>query len=259
MYGAIIGDLAGSIYEYDQIKKIKPVQVNEIINENSFYSDDTILTIAIIDAILNNRCYEKYLKLYIKKYSSYKPKFHPYFNTSFSPGILKWSNSNYVGTSIGNGAMMRISPIGYLFNTEEEVIENSYLATLPSHNSKQAIDMATKVALIIYYVRKGLSLEEIYIKLHIKAEYVPFLKFNTTCDETIGNCLYVLYNSTGFEDAIRKIISLGGDTDTNACIVGSIAEALYGIDNNLINQLNNKIPEDFKKILSKAYLNIKKL
>ena len=76
MYGAIIGDLAGSIYEFNQTKSITNVNIENIIDENSFYSDDTILTIAIADAILNDKDYEKYLRYYIKKYSSYKPDFH---------------------------------------------------------------------------------------------------------------------------------------------------------------------------------------
>ena len=86
MYGAIIGDLAGSIYEYSQIKKVTPIYMDKIIEDNAFYSDDTILTIAILDAIQNNREYEKYIRSYIKKYSSYKPNFSPYFNNAFSPG-----------------------------------------------------------------------------------------------------------------------------------------------------------------------------
>ena len=252
MYGAIIGDLAGSIYEYNQIKEIKSIQVNEIIEEKAFFSDDTILTIAIADAILHDRDYDKYLREYIKKYKTYKPDFEPYFKNAFSPSLIKWSTGNYMGTSIGNGAMMRISPVGYLFNTEEEVIINSRLATMPSHNSKEAIDCATKIALIIFYLRKGLTLEKIYDKLNIKTNLKQFNHFNTTCTETIDNCLYTLYNSNSFEDAIKKIIALGGDTDTNACIVGSMAEALYGIDNELIEKANSKLPKEFVKILLKT-------
>jgi len=172
MYGAIIGDLAGSIYEYDQIKRIKNVSIDKIVEDNSFYSDDTILTIAIADAIMNGCDYDMYLRNYVKEYSSYKPDFDSYFKTSFSPGLIKWANSNVVGNSIGNGAMMRISPVGYLFNTEEEVIENARLATIPSHNSIEAIEAATLIALIIYYFRKGLT----FNKLKIELKYQPFKK-----------------------------------------------------------------------------------
>ena len=260
MYGAIIGDLAGSIYEYEQTKKIKPVNVNKIIESNAFYSDDTILTIAIIDAILHDKDYEKYLKYYINKYKTYKPNFDPYFKTPFSPSTMKWAESNTIGTSNGNGAMMRISPIGYMFNTEDEVIKNAILATIPSHNSNEAIECAVKIALIIFYLRKGMSIKDVYKKMDIKVRFENFDYFNMTCDETIHNCLYILYNSTSFIDAIKKVISLGGDTDTNACIVGSMAEALYGIDDKIIEEVNQKIPKDFIKVLSKTnyYKNLTK-
>lgn len=252
MYGAIIGDLAGSIYEYNQTKEISNIIIDEIIEDNAFFSDDTILTIAVLDAILHDKDYDKYLRYYIKKYKDYKPNFSPYFKTAFSPSIIKWANGNEMGKSIGNGAMMRISPVGYLFDTEEEIITNSRLATIPSHNSEEAIECTTKIALIIYYLRKGLSLEEIFNNLNITPQYNQFTRFNTTCYETIDNCLYALYESNSFEDAIIKAISMGGDTDTNACIVGSMAEALYGIDNKLIEKANAKIPKDFAKILSKT-------
>ena len=249
MYGAIIGDLAGSIYEYSQLKSISNINADKIITEASFYSDDTILTIAILDAILNKGNYEEYLKKYIKKYANYKPDFTPYFKTPFSKELIDWSNSSIVGTSTGNGAMMRISPVGYLFNTEESVIKNAQLATIPSHNSKEAVAAATIVALMIFYFRNGLSRDEVYQRLNIKIEYHPFKKFNTTCHETIGNCLYALYNSKSFEDAIRKTISMGGDTDTNACIVGSIAESMYPISPALISEAESKLPKEFVKIL----------
>jgi len=249
MYGAIIGDLAGSIYEYNQIKEIKSITMNNIIEPNSFFSDDTILTIAILDAIKHDRNYDYYLRKYIHEYQNYKPNFKPYFKSSFSPNLIRWAYSSEVGTSKGNGAMMRISPVGYMFDEEVEVIENSKLATVPSHNSDWSIECATKIALIIFYLRKGFSLDEIYNKLNIHIEYKLFTKFNSTCEETINNCLYVLYNSNSFEDAIRKTLLMGGDTDTNCAIVGSMAEALYGIDDILIEEANKKIPDEFIKIL----------
>lgn len=252
MYGAIIGDLAGSIYEYDQFQHVHSIKLDKIIEENSFYSDDTILTIAILDAILNDKNYDYYLRKYIKEYLLYKPSYSPYFEKVFSPNLIKWSNENKQGNSHGNGAMMRISPIGYMFNSEKEVIENAYLATIPSHNSKEAVESARKIALIIYYLRNNIDLETIFKKLDINPIYKPFTRFNYTCEDTIDNCLYILYNSINFEDAIKKAVQLGGDTDTNACIVGSMAEALYGIDNNLIQLVNKKIPEEFKKVLLKS-------
>ena len=251
MYGAIIGDLAGSIYEYDQLKEIKSIYMGNIIEENSFYSDDTILTIAILDAILNDKNYNKYLREYVNKYKDYKPNFNSYFKSAFSPNLIKWSNIDKIGNSHGNGAMMRISPIGYMFDNERDVIENAKLATIPSHNSDIAIRCATTIALIIFYLRKGFSKEEIFNKMNIDVKYIPFSKFNITCEETIDNCLYTFYNSNSFEDAIKSTLLMGGDTDTNCAIVGSMAEALYGIDENLISKANEKLPDEFVRILNK--------
>lgn len=252
MYGAIIGDLAGSIYEYGQLKKIKGIEVDKLISDRAFFSDDTILTIAVLDAILNECDYDKYLRMYIEKFKNYKPSFSPYFKSSFSPGLIKWSEGSEIGHSTGNGAMMRISPVGYMFDTYDDVVSNALLATIPSHNSEDAINSSTMVALIIFYLRSGMNIQDIYKKLNIKVSYTPFTKFNTTCSETIGNCLYALYNSNSFEDAIRKTIMMGGDTDTNACIVGSMAEALYGVDDDLKAIVDEKIPLEFVKILRKS-------
>lgn len=252
MYGAIIGDLAGSIYEYQQTKEIKNINIDELIPSNSFFSDDTILTIAILDAILNECKYLEYLKEYIVKYSNYKPDFYPYFKTSFSPSIIKWSRDETNGTSIGNGAMMRISPVGYMFDTEQEVIKNARLATIPTHNSSEALFYATNIALMIYYFRVGYSKEDVIKKLNLKIEYIPFTKFNCTCKETFGNVLYAIFNSNSFEDSIKQIIFMGGDTDTNAAIVGSVAEAIYGVPHDLIETINKKIPNEFVKILTKS-------
>ena len=147
---------------------------------------------------------------------------------------------------------MRISPVGYLFNTEEDIIENARLATIPSHNSKEAINSATTVALIIYYFRQGLTKEDVFKKLDLKVKYVPFEKFNMTCHKTIDNCLYALYESDSFEDAIRKVLSMGGDTDTNACIVGAMAEALYGMTEKQKEEAKENLPKEYIKILKRV-------
>ena len=253
MLGAIYGDKAGSIYEFDQVKEVKPISPESLITEESFYSDDTIETIAIMDSIINNKSYEDTLREYILEYESYRPNFSPYFKTSFSPNTIKWAKGLGNSNSIGNGALMRISPVGYLFDTEEEVIENSTLATISSHNSKEAIEGARTIALMIYYSRMGLDKEEIYRKLDLKVEYTPFTRFNTTCNETLGNCLYALYNSNSFEGAIRTTLLMGGDTDTNCCIVGSIAESLYGMTSDQKEDALKGLPDEHVKILKKVY------
>lgn len=253
MLGAIYGDKAGSIYEFSQLKEIKSINPKKLITVNSFYSDDTIETIAVMDAIINKKNYENTLREYILKYENYKPNYKPYFKTAFSMGTTKWAKGIGKTNSIGNGAMMRVSPIGYLFDCEEDIIENVQLVTVPSHNSKEAIDSATIIALMIFYFRNKLTKEEVYKKLNLFVRYKPFEKFNTTCHETIDNCLFAIYNSESFEDAIRKTLLMGGDTDTNACIVGSVAEALYGMSENQKEESIENLPDEFKKILKKAY------
>ncbi len=253
MIGAIIGDLAGSIYEYNQLSEIKPIKnIVKIIPENSFFSDDTILTIAIADAILNNANYGAKLKEYGKYYVNKIPKNLNYFEKMFSPSFVKWINGDYQGNSKGNGAMMRVSPVGYLFNTREDVIKNARLATIPSHNSQEAIENATLVALIIFYARQGLSKNDIVKKLNLKISKPNLKKFNTTCSQTIDICLYSAFSVTNFEDSIKTSLSFGGDTDTNACITGSIAQALYGVSKELENQAYSKLPTDFINIIKTA-------
>ena len=105
------------------------------------------------------------------------------------------------------------------------------------------------VALIIFYLRKGKTLEEVFKKLNLEIKYEPFIKFNTTCYETLNNCLYALSKSNSFNEAIKNTLLMGGDTDTNCAIVGSMAEALYGIDSDLIEKAKEKIPPSFVKTL----------
>ena len=253
MWGSIIGDLAGSVYEFSQIKEVTPVVVDELIRDDAFYSDDTILMVAIIDAILNDHDYNKYLREYGLEFIDYKPDVTPYFKTSFSPGFIKWLKGNEEGLSMGNGAMMRIAPVGYLFDDLDTVREESKKATVSSHNNEESIKCAQVVASIIYLARKGYSKEEIIELLDLDISFKPFSKFNYTCSDTIGNCLYALFTTDSFENALREVISYGGDTDTNACIVGGMAEALYGVDQSLVDMAKEKIPKEFVKVLEKAY------
>ena len=256
MLGNIIGDLAGSIYEFEQTINCHPISIKNLIADNAFFSDDTILTIAIIDAILSHDSYEKKIREYEQKYNDKIPSFRPYFKTMFSPNFVRWAESNYVGVSHGNGAMMRVAPIGFMFDTEKEVVENAMLATIPSHNSDSAIKSAQTVALIIFYARQGFSKDEIISRLNLKISKPIVQKFNYTCEDTIDICLYSFFNSNSFEESIKTAISFGGDTDTNACIVGGMAEAMWGIEDKLKQKAIKFLPKNFKDILIKAYKKI---
>lgn len=249
MFGAIVGDEAGSVYEFEQIKNVKPVKMKTLIENNAFFSDDTILTCAVADAVLNKKSYLKTIKEYALKYENYKPDFSPYFKTSFSPNFMAWVKSNDVGTSAGNGAMMRIAPIGWLVNNEKDVIENAKNVTIVSHCCEESITCATIVALVIFYARNGFSKQEIIKKLNLKIIKPKIVKFNYLCKETLDLCLYSVFKTDNFEKCIEKTLLFGGDTDTNACIAGSMAEAFYGIDEEIKNRAIDKLPEDLKKVV----------
>lgn len=238
------------------MKQVSSIKINNLIDENAFFSDDTILTIAIADAIINSKDYGEKLKEYALKFNNNIPKVIPYFKTMFSPNFVKWSKGEIEGNSTGNGAMMRISPVGYLFDTEEDVIKQSYLATIPSHNSIDAINSARTIALIIFYARQGLSKEDIIKRLNLTIRRPKIEKFNYTCADTIDLCLYSVFTANDFEKSIELAISFGGDTDTNACIVGSMAEAMYGISEDLKQKALSKLPSEFVCILNNAYENM---
>ncbi len=254
MLGAIIGDFAGSIFEFEQTKATKPIKMQSVLPENAFFSDDTILTCAVADAILNGEDFGNKIKNYALEFENYKPNFQPYFKTSFSPNFMKWARGEGDGTSAGNGAMMRISPVGFLFETEEEVVENAEKATMCSHNCEEAIECAKTVALVIFFARKGFSKNEILNKLGLKIGEKPKIeKFNYLSKETLQICLYSFFKSESFEDCIKIALSFGGDTDTNACISASMAEAFYGIDENLKQKAKEKLPKRLLAIVNEFY------
>ena len=254
MLGAIIGDVAGSYYEVLEIKyykdnkmprpyeeRIKVLDRNvELFTNDSSVTDDSILTCSIYDAIVNGDCcYEEYLRKYGKR--EIELGLDQYGRSRFGKGFVDWLNGNYQGESYGNGASMRISPVGYLFDSLEEVKKQSRLATIPSHNNEEAIKGAECVAVSIYLLRNGYDKE--LLKKYIEKNYYNLnydletlqrtYVFSSKTLNSIPQALYVFLISNSFEDSIRKAISIGGDTDTIACIVGSLSEAYYGIDDTM--------------------------
>lgn len=279
MYGAIIGDLAGSIYEYDEmldarakvrnLGRRKEILTKEnIIDADSFYSDDTILTMAILDSILNDTDYSDNLKKYCLEYKDFIPTDKPYFKNMFSPNFIKWSMGLKNGDSFGNGAAMRVSPIGYLFDDEDELKKQVRLATIPSHNTIEAIKGAEEVAMVIFLARSGYNINE--IKEFVQAKYGHLLYLdlykiihqnilNFSCEHSVKLAIFALLGSNSFEDTIRNAVSFGGDTDTIACIAGSMAEAVYGVPDDLKESAINKLPDEFNELLDEGYSKVKKL
>jgi len=225
MLGALAGDIIGSVYEWNNIK----TTCFTLFSTNCFFTDDTVLTVALADAILTNRSYEVLMKEYYNLYpdAGYGGFFHQWAKSPKSEPYNSW----------GNGAAMRISPVGYAFDTIEEVLSKAKEYTEITHNHPDGIKGAQATASAIFLSRNGKSKKEIrgyiadtfgYDLSRSCDEIRPYYSFNESCQGTVPEAITAFLDSTDFESAIRLAISLGGDSDTLACITGGIAQAFYG-------------------------------
>jgi ADP-ribosylglycohydrolase len=254
MYGSIIGDICGSIYEWNNRVTDKPGDIN-LVNQECYYTDDTILVLAIADAVLNGRDYQKYLLTWTKKYPNcgYGIKFKTWFT----------QNNPKPYNSYGNGSAMRVGSIGWCFETLEETIDEAGKSARITHNHKEGIKGAKAVAAAIYLARNNKTKKEIkeYIENEFKYKLSTDItklrekyKYEATCQNTVPPAIMAFLESSNFEDSIQIAISLGGDSDTLASITGSISEAFYkNIPLSLINFVNNKLQDDMKAVLNKFY------
>ena len=247
MLGAIIGDIAGSTYEFRNATK----EDFELLPEGSFYTDDTVLSIAIADAILSKRTYKDCLLEYARKYR----------NMGYGMKFKKWYHQEdpQPYNSFGNGSAMRVSPVGWAFDTIEEVLEEAKKTAEPTHNHPEGIKGAQATAAAIFMARKGKSKSE--IKIFIGSEFDYDLsrsyemvkathKYNEICQKTVPESLICFLESENFEDALRKAIWIGGDSDTIACITGSIAEAYYkSIPDYLLEKAHSNLPAELNHIV----------
>ena len=261
MLGAIIGDIVGSIYEFDNIKT---KNLNLFTNE-MFFTDDTVMTIAIADAIINGAKPENFI-LSMKKWGC------NYIEKSYGASFINWltSETSEPYNSWGNGSAMRVSPCGWIAKLSEPFEEGLKLtedlakkSAEVTHNHPEGIKGAQATASSIFFMRHGKSknaIEEYKNKLkdYIKNKYQydldfileeirPIYKFDVSCQGSLPPALVSFLESENFEDAIRNAISIGGDSDTLAAITGSIAEAAYGIPEDIkekaISYLDNEIKE----------------
>lgn len=253
MLGAIIGDIVGSRFEFNNIK----TKEFDLMNHNCFFTDDTVMSLAIAKAILeSNDDYTnlsqtavKYMQRIGQKYRNcgYGNKFYYWV---FSPNPKPYG-------SYGNGAAMRVSACGLVANSIEEAIELSRKVTEITHNHPEGIKGAEATAVAIYLAKTGSNILE--IRDYINEHYYPMnfklddirdsYKFNETCQETVPQAIEAFLESNSFEDAIRNAISIGGDSDTLAAITGSIAEAYYGIPSDIRNLAITFLDERLLKIL----------
>lgn len=248
MTGAIAGDIIGSVYEFDNIKTTDfPLFTNE-----SDYTDDTIMTVAVADWLLNGGDLAKVMQRYGREY--------PYptggYGGRFSGWLREKDPQPY--NSWGNGSAMRVSAVGWMFDSLEKTLEVAKETAVVTHNHPEGIKGAQATAAAIYLARTGKSKQD--IKLYIETtfsydlgrtcdEIRPFYRFNESCQGTVPEAIIAFLDSSDFENAIRLAVSLGGDSDTLACITGGIAEAFYGIPEDIEKQVYDKLPGTFQKVI----------
>jgi ADP-ribosylglycohydrolase len=225
MLGAIVGDVIGSVHEGRGTKtKDFPLFVPQ-----STFTDDTVLTVAIAEWILTGHDLVDLLHVYTETYR------HRGYGFRFYHWATSHDREPY--NSFGNGAAMRVGPVGFAFQTLEEVLAWSKQSAEVTHNHPEGIKGAQATATAIFLARRGREKDQIRnaletqfgYDLSLQLEHIrPTYSFNETCQETVPQALAAFFESVSFEDAIRNAISLGGDADTLACIAGSVAEAYYG-------------------------------
>lgn len=257
MLGAIIGDIIGSIYEFNNIKTIE----FPLFSDNSGFTDDTVMTIAVAEWILtSDNCYNKdNLVNLMRKWGN------KYINKGYGQRFLEWllSNDPQPYNSWGNGSAMRVSPVGWAFDTLEETLNIATKTAEITHNHPEGIKGAQATAACIYLARTGQTKE--YIKDYIIEnfhydlskscdEIRPGYTFKESCQGTVPQAIISFLDSSDFENSIRLGVSLGGDSDTLCCITGGISEAFYGrIDSYIWKEALDRLPDDLRIILNNFY------
>jgi ADP-ribosylglycohydrolase len=225
MLGAIVGDIVGSIYEFNNHRS----KDFPLFGDGCEYTDDTVLTVAVADCLMNNGNYAKYIKNYARKYTGRR------YGRSFRKWISSDSLEPY--NSWGNGSAMRVSAVGFACNDLRSVILEAKRSAEVTHNHPEGIKGAQATAVAIYMARKGQSKKQIKAAITSSSGYDldrtldeirPSYKFEVSCQKSVPEAIIAFLESTSFEDAIRNAVSRGGDTDTLTCITGGIAEAFYG-------------------------------
>ena len=257
MYGAILGDIIGSPYEFDRGNKSKEFP---LFSPDSTYTDDSVMTLAVADAflgapqedaVIRKRLIQS-MQTYGRKYpyAGYGGKFHLW---------LKDPNPQPYG-SYGNGSAMRVSSVAWLFDDLQTVRHMARLSAEVTHNHPEGIKGAEATASAIYLARTGSTKEE--IKAYIEAnfhydlsrtcdEIRPTYRHVESCQETVPEAITAFLEGESFEDVIRTAVSLGGDCDTLTCIAGSIAEGFYGVPEELKQQCRQRLPEDLREVLQR--------
>ena len=247
MIGTIIGDIAGSRFEFNNTDNFN----FKLFTKGCAYTDDTICTIAIADAVMNRMPYGEALHRWCRQY----PNPMGSYGCSFAGWIA--SNNPQPYNSFGNGSAMRVAAIGWLFDTLEQVEEEAMLSAMPTHNHPEGIKGAVATASAIFLARtqsKGAMLEA--MRSYYSQWVEPRLgenRFDETCQGTMPVVFGILNKATSFEEAIRYAIAVGGDSDTIGAIVGGIAEAVWGVPSDMRTAVMKYLPSDMLSVIDQFY------
>lgn len=249
MMGAIIGDLVGSVYEWNNRKN----KDFPLFREDSFFTDDSVMTVAVAEALMEGGTPKHYIQA-LKKWGRRYPEAG--YGSNFYAWIFSENHEPY--HSWGNGSAMRVSPCAWAFDTLEEVEAAARVSAAVTHNHPEGIKGAQATAVAIFLARKGHSkpeirkqMEERYgYDLHRTLEEIrPDFAFDESCQKTVPEAITAFLESTDFEDALRNAVSLGGDSDTLAAITGSIAEGAYGIPEEIRMKALTLLPDPLREVL----------
>ena len=257
MYGAILGDMIGSPYEFDMGNKSKEFP---LFSERSTYTDDTVMTLAVAEAFLDdditmdeNTIRQRLIES-MHKYGKLFP--NAGYGGRFAMWLFLEGNEPY--NSWGNGSAMRISSVAWLFNDLEMVRHTARLSAAVTHNHPEGIKGAEATASAIFLARTGKSKAE--IKAYVEEtfgydlsrtcdEIRPNYHHVESCQETVPEAIIAFLEGESFEDVIRTAVSLGGDCDTLTCIAGSIAEGFYGVPEELKRECRSRLPKQLLEVL----------
>ena len=247
MLGAIIGDIVGSVFEWDNIKTTD----FSFFSPKGFFTDDSVLTVATAKALLSNISYTEAYQDFSRRYPGRG------YGGNFQHWIYLEDPQPY--DSWGNGSAMRVSPVGFAFDSVKEVLAEAQRSAEVTHNHPEGIKGAQATALAILLARHDTPQSEIRAEIANRFGYDlnrtlddirPVYTYDVSCQGSVPEAIIAFLESTNYEDAIRKAISIGGDSDTIACITGGIAEAFYGgVPDEIAKKAYSYLPEEFIEII----------
>lgn len=252
MLGTIAGDIIGSPYKYLGYKGID----FPLFSDNPKFSDGTVLTVAVADALLHDLDFAQTLKAYARRYP----------DAGYGGSFFKWMQSDALEpyNSWGNGCAMRTSPIGFLCTDETSVLQKARECAQVTHNHCEGIKGAQAVSYGIFMAKQGCKKKDIRFEigkwfgynLNRRLDDIrPCYRFDISCPGTVPPAFIAFFESEDYESAVRNAVSLGGEADTIACISGALAEAFYqDVPTEIIETVRQQLPQKFLEIMDEFYL-----